>query len=49
MGSLNGTLDQPTNPFVDTLEILLVITGSLAIILSVLNYLQSRKENEILL
>ena len=44
MAEMNQTLNETSNPFLNTLEVLFLISGSLAIIIFLLNYFKSKKE-----
>ncbi|HXV38079.1 MAG TPA: CPBP family intramembrane glutamic endopeptidase [Nitrosopumilaceae archaeon] len=45
MSNINQTSNEASNPFLNTLEVLFFISGILAIIIFVLNYLKSKKEH----
>lgn len=45
MSDLNQTSNEASNPFLNTLEVLFFISGTLAIIIFILNYLKSKKEH----
>ena len=45
MSDINQTSNEASNPFLNTLEVLFFISGTLAIIIFVLNYLKSKKES----
>lgn len=45
MSDINPTTNEASNPFLNTLEILFFISGILAIIIFILNYLKSKKEH----
>ncbi|MGI0010582.1 MAG: CPBP family intramembrane glutamic endopeptidase, partial [Nitrosopumilaceae archaeon] len=45
MSGINQTSNEASNPFLNTLEILFLIAGTLAIIIFILNYLKSKKES----
>lgn len=45
MSDTNQILNDPSNPFLNTLEVLFLISGSLAIAIFILNYLKSKKES----
>ena len=45
MSDTNQTSNEVSNPFLNTLEVLFLISGTLAIILFILNYLKSKKEH----
>jgi hypothetical protein len=45
MSEINNIIDETSNPFLDTLEILFVISGTLAAIIFVLDHFKSKKEN----
>ena len=49
MSDMNHTLNETSNPFLNTLEILFVISGTLAAIIFVLNYFKSKKQSTVLL
>lgn len=49
MSEINNTINETSNPFLDTLEILFVISGTLAVIIFVLNYFKSKKQSRVLL
>ncbi|HLC24595.1 MAG TPA: CPBP family intramembrane glutamic endopeptidase [Nitrosopumilaceae archaeon] len=45
MSDINQTSNESSNPFLNTLEVLFFISGTLAIIIFILNYLKSKKEH----
>ena len=45
MSDINQTSNEASNPFLNTLEVLFFISGILAIIISILNYVKSKKEH----
>ncbi|MGH9998980.1 MAG: CPBP family intramembrane glutamic endopeptidase [Nitrosopumilaceae archaeon] len=45
MSDINQTSNEASNPFLNTLEVLFLISGTLAIIIFILNYLKSKKEH----
>ncbi len=45
MSNMNQTSNEASNPFLNTLEVLFLITGTLAIVIFILNYLKSKKES----
>ncbi len=45
MSDINQTSNEASNPFLNTLEVLFLISGTLAIIIFILNYLKSKKES----
>jgi len=45
MSDINQISNEASNPFLNTLEVLLFISGTLAIIIFILNYLKSKKEH----
>jgi len=45
MSDINQTSNEASNPFLNTLEILFLISGTLAIIIFIVNYLKSKKES----
>jgi hypothetical protein len=49
MSNMNHTLAETSNPFLNTLEVLFLISGSLAIIIFIINYFKSKKEETVLL
>lgn len=45
MSDIDQTSNEASNPFLNTLEVLFLISGTLAIIIFILNYLKSKKES----
>ncbi|MGI0041013.1 MAG: CPBP family intramembrane glutamic endopeptidase, partial [Nitrosopumilaceae archaeon] len=45
MSDINQTSNEASNPFLNTLEVLFLSSGTLAIIIFILNYLKSKKES----